>query len=158
MIKVSNAINWGLIGDLQTTKRTQKREMHVHAMTKNVTKGIIVMMMVLAILVQALVKADNSFFSYVSPNHPPSLTPFRHSLPIISLSAYEMDAKPRRINIHSRRKNTPKETEIPGSKITKEEMKCLDDCEAKILKIGRLYVGLLKIIYELCTRKCHRYA
>jgi hypothetical protein len=92
-------------------------------------KGLVVMIMmvvVLVILVQVLVKADNPSFSYVSHNHPPSLTPFPHSRPIISLSPCEMDAKPRRI-IHSRRKNTPKEITIPRLEITKEQRKCLDD-------------------------------
>jgi hypothetical protein len=129
-------------------------------MTKKVMKGLVVMMMmvvvvVLAILVQVLVKADNSSFSYVSPNHPPSLTPSPHSLPIISLSPYEMDAKPQKIN-HSRRKNTHKETKIPGSEIKKEERKCLDYC-TKIIKVGRLYVSLIKILYKLCIRKCLGY-
>jgi hypothetical protein len=114
-------------------------------MARKAMKGFVSMMMimVLAIFVQAVVQADNPSFSYISPNHPPSLPPFSHFPPIISLSPYH-DSKP-----HG-------ENKMPGSELTYSERKCLDKCRKKI-KYSRLLDPFLKMGYIYCIRICLRY-
>lgn len=124
-------------------------------MTKKVMKRLVLMIMVvLAIHVQAMVKASNPYFSYLSPNHAPSLTHFLHSQPIIYLSP-QQDANQSQRN-HSPRKTTPKKRKIPSSKLTKEERKCLDEC-TKLIKNEVLHGFVLKLLYTVCIRNCLGY-
>lgn len=71
---------------------------------------VLMMMVVLAILVQALVKAENSNFFSLSHNHPTSLTHFLHSPPIMSLSPHHDSKfqKRKRRNNRSNIKRDPK--------------------------------------------------
>jgi hypothetical protein len=78
-----SAINCDLIQDFQTIKRIQRRD-RCHA--KKFVKGLpMKMVVVLAIVVQAPVQAENPSFSHPSLNHLSPLTPFPHSALIISL-------------------------------------------------------------------------
>lgn len=125
------------------------------AMAKKVMKGLVVMMMVvLAIHVQAMVKASNPSFSDLSPNHAPSLTHFPHSQPIIYLSP-QQDANQSQRNF-SLRKNAPKKRKIPSSKLTEEERKCLDEC-TKLIKNEVLHDFVLKLVYTVYIRNCLGY-
>jgi hypothetical protein len=106
-------------------------------MVKKAMKIRLVLMMVVVFAIlphQAMVQVDNpSFFYDHYLNHPPSLTPFLHSLPSISLSPYK-DAKPRRHR--SRKRNRPNEKQSPGSVNTptkkEEQARFLKFEEAKI--------------------------
>jgi hypothetical protein len=82
-------------------------------------KGLPMMMVVLAIVVQAMVQAENPSFSHLSLNHPSSLTPFQHSAPIISFYPHN-DAKHQQ-NRSLTRQNTPKKKEDPRSVSTPKE-------------------------------------
>ncbi|XP_062159901.1 uncharacterized protein LOC133867206 [Alnus glutinosa] len=106
-------------------------------MVKKAMKIRLVLMMVVVFAIlphQAMVQVENpSFFYDHYLNHPPSLTPFLHSLPSISLSPYN-DAKPRRHR--SRKRNRPNEKQSPGSVNTptkeEEQARFLKFEEAKI--------------------------
>jgi hypothetical protein len=67
---------------------------------------VLMMMVVLAMFVQAVIQADNPSSFYLSPIHPPSLTPFLPFPPTISLSPYN-DARSKLAN-RSNRQKTPK--------------------------------------------------
>jgi hypothetical protein len=83
-------------------------------------KGLPMMMVVLAIVVQAMVQAENPSFSHLSLNHPSSLTPFPHSAPIISFYPHN-DAKHQQNRSNLTRQNTPKKKEDPRSVSTPKE-------------------------------------
>jgi hypothetical protein len=83
-------------------------------MAKMFMKGLPMMMVVvLAIVVQAMVQVENPSFSHLSLNHPSSLTPFLHSAPIISLYPHN-DAKHQQNRSNLARQNTPKKKEDPN--------------------------------------------
>jgi hypothetical protein len=130
--------------------------------------ALMMMVVVLAILVQAMVEVDNPSFSYDHHylNHPPSLTPFLHSLPIISLSPYN-DAKSRRNR--SNRQNPPNAKQSPGpvnttptekeahiSKLEEAKIACRKECKRKafqqLKRSGES--SLIRPKYRKCFRDC----
>jgi hypothetical protein len=123
---------------------------------------VLIMMMVLAILVQA---NNPSFSDNLFLKRPPSLTSFQRSPPIISLSPYH-DAKfqsnPSDIWNNPKGKenlgpkNTQDEEKLPGSELTYSERVCLDHCRKKIT-YPRLSDPFLKITYITCIRRCLGY-
>jgi hypothetical protein len=143
-----------------------------HYMVKKAMKIRLVLMMVVvfAILAQAMVQEDNpSFFNDHYLNHPPSLTHFLHSLPSISLSPYN-DAKPRMRR--SKKRNRPKKKKIPGSvnTLTKEEKQarsikfeeavrtCRKECAMQSRETtkskGNSKSNMLWKTYDECYRDC----
>lgn len=121
-------------------------------MAEKVMKGVFFMIMVvLVVLIQAIVQETNPSFSDLSLNHPPSLIPFSHSPPIMSIAHYN-DAKLQRN--HPKKKNIPKEKHNPASSLNSTTTEKQDP--GSINKEEESHNSKLENARRACKKECQK--
>jgi hypothetical protein len=101
-------------------------------------------MVVLAILVEAMVKADNPSFLYLTPNNPPSLIHLTHSPPFIFISPSGDGNVPIR---RAYKKVVHGKKYLPP--MTDEQKSCVRNCK-KIIK----RTPVTEILFMNCLAGC----